>query len=109
MDDLRPLPHDPAAFTVERMVDLHGQGWVVSAPGDYSAAAVEGFNRDGSGVQHLVAIEVPGRVMHTDELVQVKLLLHPDDALGLAKVVAHTARWMQKFPAPGAGPAKSER
>lgn len=108
MDDLRPVPNDPGAAHVQSMVDLHGQGWVVTAEGDYETAAVEGFKRDGTGYQPLVAVTWAGRVMHSDERVQVKLLVHPDDAEGLARVLSHTVRWLRSNPGT-AGAGKTQR
>lgn len=90
----RAIPNDPAARVVGAMFDARSGDWVVTAQGDYQAAAVETMRADGSGYQRVIALEWPGRRNHSDELVTVRLMVHPDDALGLAEVLAHAARWL---------------
>ena len=94
-DAFRPLPDDPSAPTVAEMFDARAEDWILSRPGDYKTAAVEAFRADGSGHQRLVILEWPGRRNHSTEEVTVRLMIHPDDAIGLAQVLFHTARWLQ--------------
>lgn len=93
----RPLADDPSAVVVSEMFDARSEDWVLMADGDYRAAAVETFRDDGSGHQPGIALEWPGRRNHTDELVTVRLLMSPDDALGLAEVLAHAGTWMAAY------------
>lgn len=90
----QPIPGDPSAVQVAAMFDAGGD-WLVTAPGDYQTAAVQAMQRDGSHLQNVVILEWPTRRNHSDEHVMVRLIISPDDALGLAQVLAHTARWMK--------------
>lgn len=90
----RPLPEDPSGETIAAMFDARSQDWILAAPGDYQTGAAEAFRADGSNLQRVVLLEWPGRRNHTDEGVTVRLMMAPEDALGLADVLAHTARWM---------------
>ena len=92
----RPIEGDPGAPQVAAMFDARSQDWIVTAAGDYHTAAVETMRVDGSGYQRVVVLEWPGRRNHSDELVTVRLMISPEDAAGLAKVLAHTAAWMRK-------------
>lgn len=92
--DLRPIPDDPSAATVEAMIDLRNEEWLVSAVGDYQTGAVEAMKNDGTNFQRLVALEWPVRVNNGDEIRTVRLLIAPEDAIGLAEVLAHTAVWL---------------
>lgn len=92
--ELRPLPGDPDEQTVRAMFDLRGELWHVAAPGGYQSAAVETMKADGSQWQRLVALEWPGRVNNSDELVTVRLLIAPEDAMNLALVLAHTGSYL---------------
>lgn len=94
-EQFRPLPEDPSAEMVAAMFDATAENWILSRAGDYQTAAVETMQADGSAHQRLIALEWPGRPNHTDEQVTVRVLMRPDDALGLAEVLTHTARWMQ--------------
>lgn len=91
---VRPLPDDPSAPQVQAMIDVRSDERLVGAPGDYSTAAVETMRADGSDHQVCIALEWPARVNHTPELRTVRMLISPDDAAGLAEVLAHTARWL---------------
>lgn len=93
-DPIRPLPDDPTGPLIAAMFDLRGTDWLLSAVGDYQTGAVETMRRDGSGYQRAVALEWPARRNHSDEEVTVRLLMSPEDALGLATVLAHTARFL---------------
>lgn len=99
----RPLPDDPDGPTVARMFDARSSDWVVAAPGDYHAAAAETWRKDGTGWQQVVVLEWPGRRNHTDEHVRVRLMIDPEDALGLADVLAHSARWLLARGSAGGG------
>jgi hypothetical protein len=95
---LRPLPQDPDGDVIEAMVDLNGEEWLMTAAGDYQTAAVEGFKNDGSGFTRLVVVEWPGRLNKSDEERTVRLAMAPEDALGLAQVLTHSARFLQALP-----------
>lgn len=94
---IRPIEGDPASDQIMRMFDLGNDEWLLAAPGDYQTAAVETFKRDGSGYQRVIALEWPGRVNHSDEVRIVRLMVSADDALGLADVLTHTAKWLRSI------------
>jgi hypothetical protein len=87
------------------MLDTRGDDWIVTAGGDYSAVAVQAAAPAAVVGQELVALQWPGRRNHTDQQVTVRLLMAPEDALGLAQVLAHTARWV--LSRGGVGPGKA--
>lgn len=91
---LRPLPNDPDAGRVKEMFDLGSEEWLLAAAGDYQTAAVEAMRNDGAHFQRLVALEWPARVNRSEELRTVRLLISPEDALGLATILAETGLWM---------------
>lgn len=94
MSGIRPIPGDPSAERVAAITDVD-QTWAVTAAGDYESFAVEAFNRDGGDYDRLIAIRWPARLNKTDEHVSIRILMHPEDAVGLAEVLVHTARWMR--------------
>ena len=77
------------------MFDANAETWTLAGEGDYQTAAVQAMQRDGTHLQNCVALEWPGRINHSDEHVTVRLMMSPDDAIGLASVLAHTGRWMK--------------
>lgn len=93
--EIRPIPSDPNAATVRSMFDLRGELWHVARAGEYQTAAVETMKNDGTNWQRLVALEWPGRVNNSDEETILRLLISPEDAMGLAEVLAHTAVWLR--------------
>lgn len=93
--DLRPIPGDASAANVASMLDVRDAEWLLTAPGDYETGAVETMKDDGTNWQRLVALEWPTRVNNSDELRTVRLLISPEDAIGLAEVLAHTAVWLE--------------
>lgn len=93
-DELRPMPYDPSAATVSEMIDLDADDWYFTAAGEYQSGAVEAMKRDGSNAQTLIALEWPARLRGTDERRTLRLLISPEDAVGLADVLAHSARWV---------------
>lgn len=94
----RPLPEDPAGPIVLEMFDARSEEWLVTGGGDYQTAAVEVFNADGTDVRRLIALEWPARVNHSTERRTVRLLIHPEDAEGLAEVLAHSTAWLASLP-----------
>lgn len=94
-DHFRPIPGDPGGETIAAMFDARSDDWLLSSPGDYQTGAAETMREDGTSHQRVVILEWPARRNHTDEHVTVRLMISPDDALGLAEVLAHTARWMK--------------
>lgn len=99
----RPLPGDPDGVTVEAMFDARNADWILATDGDYQTAAVETMQADGSAHQTCVALEWPGRRNHSDEQVTVRLLISPEDAIGLAQVLAHTGLWLREHASGGGG------
>lgn len=92
----RPLPNDPDAAVVRDMFDARSEDWLLTTQGEYHTAAAETMLGDGSGYQRVVVLEWPARRNHTDEQLTVRLMISPEDAVGLAEVLAHTAAWMQR-------------
>jgi len=90
----RPVPSDPSAGQVAAMFDARADNWLLAAGGCYQTGAAETMRHDGTGWQRVVILEYPARRNHTDEHVTVRLMIHPQDALGLAETLAHTAAWM---------------
>jgi len=93
-DHFRPLDDDPSKAMVEAMFDARSGDWIVSAPGDYQAAAALAMREDGSDLQTVVILEWPGRRNHTTEHVTVRLMMSPEDAIGLAETLATPAAWL---------------
>lgn len=108
-DDVRPVHGDTKGFLVgQRLVSLAGKAWFASDGGDYQTYAVEARNKATGTWDLLVALEWPGRVIGTEDRSTVRMLIHPEDAAGLAEVLAHTARWAAEHKklmeqSPGAG------
>ena len=92
--DPRPIPGDPAILQVESVLDVKGEEWWLTDPGDYTTAAVEAMRDDGSDFQRVIALTWPARRNHTEEKKVIRLLISPGDALGLAEILTHTARWL---------------
>lgn len=90
---VRPIAADPSAEIVEGMLEVD-ESWLLSAPGDYDTFAVESMTRDGGNWQRTIALRWPARINKTDERVLLRLLIAPEDALGLAELLTHTANWL---------------
>jgi hypothetical protein len=93
-EPIRPIPGDPGAATIVSMMDLGNQEWWVTAVGDYRTAAVEAMKHDGSDFQRVVAVEWPAKLNNGDTKKVIRLLLAPEDAIGLAESLIHTAAWL---------------
>ena len=93
--DPRPISGDPSHVEVRAMLDIRGEEWWVTVSGDYMTAAVETMKSDGSAWQRLIAVEWPARRNHGKEHTVLRLMISPRDALGLAEVLTHTARWLE--------------
>ncbi len=91
----RPIPSDPSRETVQTMLDIEGQEWWLTAPGDYKTAAVEAMRFDGSDWQRMIVLEWPARRNHGKKHTIIRLMISPGDALGLAEVLTHTANWLK--------------
>jgi hypothetical protein len=98
MSDPRPISLDPSRITIARMIEVD-QSWLLGTDGDYEAFAVETMKRDGTSWQRAIAVRWPARINKTDEKVLLRLLISPEDALGLADVLMHTAGWLQALAA----------
>lgn len=96
-DDLRPLPNDPDRETVASIFRMDAPWWL-TAGGEYQAAAVEVMKDDGTNYDRCVALEWPARLNKTKEDQVLRLLISPEDAIGLAQVLVHTAAWMLGLP-----------
>lgn len=94
-DQFEPFPDDPNIAQVISMFDARADNWVMTGEGDYQAAAALGCRSDGSEPRHVVILEWPGRINHTDERVQIRMMMAPEDALGLADVLSHAGRWLR--------------
>ncbi len=90
----RPIPGDPSRAEVQSMLDVKGEEWWLTDSGDYETAAVETMRYDGSDWHRLIALEWPVRRNHGQEQKVIRLMISPEDALGLAEVLTHTARWL---------------
>lgn len=92
-EHFRPLPDDPDGEVIAAMFDAN-EDWLLAAGGSYQTGAAECMKADGSAFQRVVILEWPTRRNHTDEQVMVRLMISPEDAIGLADVLRHTGRWM---------------
>lgn len=90
---LRPIPYDPSADIVLKMFPA-GEEWLLSTGGEYETAAVEVMKSDGKGYEQLIALQWPVRNNKTDNRHTLRMMIDPEDAIGLAEVLLHTARWM---------------
>lgn len=79
---------------VAQMWEAGGDWWLTS-PGDYDTGAAEAWQRDGSGYQRVVLLRWPARQNKGTKQTVLQLMLAPEDAEGLAKVLEHTARWLR--------------
>lgn len=95
-DRIRPLPDDPGRDEIVSFFDLGSDEWINTAEGEYATSAGEAMKSNGANFQRVVMLQWPGRVNNSDERRTVRLLMAPEDALGLAEVLAHTAGWMLK-------------
>lgn len=93
-DQFRPIAGDPGGEAIMAMFDVRSTEWLMSDAGDYQTGAAEVFKADGSNYQKVVILEWPARVNNSDERRIVRLMISPEDALGLADVLAHTGRWL---------------
>lgn len=93
-DTFRPLPDDPSAADILAMFNAD-QTWILGEAGaTYETAAVEVFNDAGGNHQIAIALQFHGRLNRTDEHAMARVLLSPDDALQLARSLAHTYAWL---------------
>jgi len=106
-DEIRPLSDDASADIIKEMFDLDSEDWHYSDEGDYESACVEAMNRQGGNFQTLVALEWPMENRKTKEKKKLRLLISPDDAEGLAKVLLHNVAWLKSRPSYGYGQNKS--
>ena len=75
------------------MLDL-GKEWWLTTEGDYEAAAMEVMRFDGSNWQRVIALTWPARMNHGKEHKTLRMLISPEDAIGLANTLMHTAKWL---------------
>lgn len=93
-ESIRPIPGDPSADEITEMLDIRNAEWLVAGQGEYGAAAVEAMKASGAGYQHLIALTWPARVNNSDEERMVRLLIHPEDAVGIAAVLLDSSKWL---------------
>ncbi len=92
-----PIPNDPeSGLIAQNMADIRDAKWNLTTAGDYGTFALSAFKNDGSNYQEVVAVQCSTRINGTDELETVRLLISPEDAVGLAKVLMHTGVWLLK-------------
>jgi hypothetical protein len=99
-DRLRPIKGDPSGAQVVAMFDLKSEEWWLSRAGDYQTAAGETVSNDGAHWERVIMLEWPARVNHEhgpEAERTLRLLIAPEDALGLAEVLAHTAAWLMSL------------
>lgn len=94
MPDPRPIPGDPSHVQVQSLLDVRDEEWWLTTGGDYQTAAVETMRQDGSQWQRMIALEWPARRNHGRDHTVLRLMISPEDAVGLAEVLVHTARWL---------------
>ena len=92
--DPRPIPNDPTRELVQSMLDIEGEVWWLTAEGDYTTSAVETMSHEGADWQRVIALEWPARRNHGKEHRILRMMISPEDALGLAEVLIHTAQWL---------------
>lgn len=90
---MRPIPGDPGAESIEAMLAI-SDDWLLTAGGGYETGAVETMTKDGGNFLRAIALTWPARRNHTTDQVTVRLLISPEDAIGLAANLVHTADWM---------------
>lgn len=93
-DDIRPVPGDNSEATVVKFIDLADGEWLLASDGKYQTYAVETMLRDGSNWQRALVLEYPVRVNKTNDYRTIRLIISPEDALGLSDVMAHTSTWL---------------
>lgn len=75
-------------------MDLRNEEWWFTEAGTYQTGAVEAMKADGSQHQHLIVLEWPTRLNNGTEKKTIRLAMAPEDAIGLAQVLAHSAGWL---------------
>ncbi len=93
--NLRPISNDPDRELVLSILNVEGEEWWLTVPGDHQAMAVEAMRFDGSDWQRVVAFELPTRRNNGTEHKVLRVMMSPRDALGFAKVLTHTAQWLE--------------
>lgn len=94
-EHFKPVPGDPSATEIGEMFDARSPDWILTAEGEYQTAAAQAMKEDGTDLQNVLILEWPGRRNHTTELVTVRLMMSPDDAIGLGETLLFTGRWMK--------------
>jgi hypothetical protein len=97
--DIRPVPGDPSAKEIAAEFEFAAENWVLADFGDYQTAAAQVRRTDG-GWEPMVVLEFPGRYNKTKTRTRVRMI-SPEDAAGLAEVLAHTTGWLQEAEALG--------
>lgn len=94
MENMRPLENDPTKEIVRDAFDMNNAEWWLTDEGEYQTAAAEMMKFDGTNFSRVVILEWPARLNKSKETKTLRLAMSPQDALGLAQVMAYTAMWM---------------
>lgn len=92
-DDIRPIPGDNASAAILEFISVD-QTWLLSYSGDFETCAVEVMTDDGGSYQQVIALKIPVRRNKTQERSELRLMLSPEMAFGLAQELQHTSAWL---------------
>jgi hypothetical protein len=92
----RPLEDDAGKDIIGKVFDIRSEDWLLTDGGGYQTAAAETWQKDGGVWQEVVILEWPARKNHSEEKVMVRLMISPEDAMGLAEVLESTATWLMR-------------
>lgn len=88
----RSVPGDPGSPHVEALFEA-GEDWLL-AHGNYASFAAELMKRDGSDFQRTIGLTFEGRYNNTQRTDKVRIFISPEDAIGLADNLIHSAGWL---------------
>ena len=94
---MRPIPGDPDSEEIVAMFDLRDEEWWLTAGGEYMSAAGETMQAGGKAWQRVVMLQWPTRLNHGTEEKTIRLLISPEDAIGLGQVLLHTGNWLMEL------------
>lgn len=99
MRQFAPIPDDPTGMLILDSMDANADNWILTQAGDYYTGAVALYRRDERNGEPVIALEWPGRYNKTDKATKVRLFIAPEDAVGLAQVLLHSAGWLSNYQA----------
>jgi hypothetical protein len=97
MKQFEPLPDDPGGMFILDSMDANAENWILTQAGDYYTGAVAVYRRGEVEGQPVIALEWPGRYNKTDKPTKVRLFIAPEDAIGLAETLLHSAAWLRNY------------